>query len=120
MHNLVVLHRAAGHGSVVRAGWDKNRPVRPRLAVAALVLALGTTALAACGDSPDADAGTVTGRVMSLEDRRACVSPDRGEHRTCTDGPAPAGTEVGQCAEVAEGRLVVVDDAACSAGDVGD
>jgi hypothetical protein len=95
--------------------------MRPRLAVAALVLGLGTSAVAACGGSNSDDGDrTVTGRVMSLEDGRACISPDRGEHRTCADGPAPEGTEVGQCAEVAEGRLVVVDDAACAAGDVGD
>ena len=105
-----------------------------RRSIAALIVA-ASLAVAACGgsagDGGDANADTVTGRVVSLEAdaSRYCVSPDRGETQTCVDVPEPKaveGVDVGECVTTSrdltsEGSLVeVVDEAACAAGDLGD
>jgi hypothetical protein len=92
----------------------------------ALLLALA----GACGggDGGNADAGVVTGRVMSLSEDRYCVSDDRGATETCVDVPEPRvieGVDVGECVETtrdltSEGsRVEVVDESACAAGDLG-
>jgi hypothetical protein len=111
---------------MVTGGCDKNRPVTWR----ALLVAAAALLVAACGGGADGGgarngAGTVTGRVMSVVDGRACASPDRGETQTCVDGLGDddlAGVEVGSCVTVdpeAE-AVTVVDEAACAAGDLGD
>ena len=98
-------------------------PIRRPAAVVLFAL------LGACGGGDDAD-DTVTGRVMSVSDVRVCVSPDRGGTQSClARGGAPdaiEGVDVGECVETTAdltrdgGRVEVVDEAACAAGDLGD
>jgi hypothetical protein len=95
-----------------------------------LVLSLLTVAaLGGCNGGGAGDDGVVTGRVVSITADRYCVSPDRGETRTCVDVPdarAIEGIDVGECVETtrdltSEGsRVAVVPEAACAAGDLGD
>lgn len=96
---------------------------------ATLFPVLALVLLGACGRGGDGeDTNVATGRVMSIDADRACVSPDRGATTRCLgffeDG-RPA-IEVGQCVRMTPGptleanRFEVVPDAACAAGDVGD
>jgi hypothetical protein len=101
--------------------------VRSRRFVSLMVVA-GALIAAGCGrggDGPD----VITGRVMSRTDARYCVSADRGETQTCVDVDDPRaieGIDVGECVETTAdltsegGRVEVVDEAACAAGDLGD
>ena len=101
---------------------------RPRRIVTLLLVA--SLATAACGSGGDDDGPTtVTGRVMSIDAQRYCVSPDRGESQTCVTIPDPKavdGIDVGECVTTtpdltSEDSLVeVVDEAACAAGDLGE
>ena len=108
-----------------------RRRLRPVLALA--MVAVVALATAACGGGGTGDGGpeTVTGRVMALDATHYCVSPDRGETRTCVDIPsgdaeAVQGVDVGECVTTtpdltSEGSFVkVVDDAECAAGDLGE
>jgi hypothetical protein len=106
---------------------DRRRP----LVLVALTLAATTILTAACGGGSSSDDGpaTVTGRVMSIDAERYCVSPDRGDTRTCVAIPDPKavdGVDVGECVTTtpdltSEGaRVEVVDESACAAGDLGD
>ena len=104
--------------------------MRVRPLASALLVTLSLT-LSSCGrdgggsDPPD----TITGRVMSLNAERYCVSPDRGETQTCVDIPDPKavqGVDVGECVTTTPdltskgSKVEVVDDAKCAAGDVGE
>ena len=127
-----LLHRVRGHDRSVPGGCDKNRAVTWR----ALLVAGGALLVAACGGGDGGGGGgdgdrTVTGRLMSLEGGRACVSPDRGETETCVDLPGSAddaddpgadGLDVGRCVTVDPEayRMELADEAACAAGDLGD
>jgi hypothetical protein len=103
--------------------------VRRVLLVLTAVLVLASGAACDGGGDGESDDGTVTGRVMSLDAERYCVSPDRGETETCVDIPDPRavqGVDVGECVTTtpnltAKGSFVkVVDDAKCAAGDLGE
>jgi hypothetical protein len=96
-----------------------------------LAAALATAACGGSGSDDEADADTVTGRVVSLaaDASRYCVSPDRGETQTCVDVPDPKaveGVDVGECVTTsrdltaAGSKIEVVDEAACAAGDLGE
>ncbi|HUP87380.1 MAG TPA: hypothetical protein VM143_17135 [Acidimicrobiales bacterium] len=117
-------------------GWDRNpveprEPGRRRRLTIVLLAATSAAILAfpACGDGDEEDVPTtVTGRVMSIDAARYCVSPDRGESRMCVVIPDPMaveGVDVGACVTTtsdltSEGaKVVVVAEAACAAGDLG-
>ena len=112
------------------AGAGAVRTRRRWFAALALALALGGAACGRGDDGAGDEPELLTGRVVSLDAdaRRYCVSPDRGATRTCIDVPDPKaveGVDVGECVTTspdltsAGSKVVVVDDAACAAGDLG-
>jgi hypothetical protein len=115
-------HLVAGTGQAARMHPAPRAAV---VATAALLVGLS----GACRRSGDGDGpATVTGRVVSLTAEVYCVSDDRGVTKTCVDIPdqqAVAGVDVGECVtttldlRVSGGRVEVVADAACAAGDLG-
>jgi hypothetical protein len=109
----------------------RRPPARIVVLAAGVVLALGACGGGGGDGAGSADGDTVTGRVVSLEAdaSRYCVSPDRGETQTCVDVPDPKaveGVDVGECVTTSrtltaeDGKVEVVDEAACAAGDLGD
>lgn len=93
-----------------------------------MLVVAGALVAPGCGGGEDGPE-VITGRVMSRTDARYCVSADRGETETCVDVDDPRaieGVDVGECVEttadlgIGGGRVEVVDEAACAAGDLGD